>query len=143
MQNKFLIVNTEVLPGYYEKVVEAEELINSQNLNISEACEQLNISRSTYYKYKNKVFRPEYDYGKKSICAFKMIDEKGVLNRILTVFDDFNINIISINQAAPIRNYAYVTMTIDISKTEGDMQKLLNKLKSVPGLKSVDIIAFE
>ena len=81
-----------------------------------------------------------YWYTKKSILSFKMIDEKGVLNSILKIFYEFNINIVSINQAMPIRNYSYVIIMVDLSETNLDVQELTKKLKQVNGIKSVNIV---
>ena len=51
MLENFLIVNKEILPDYYEKVVEARNMINEGRVKgISEAVKQVGISRSTYYK---------------------------------------------------------------------------------------------
>ena len=141
MQEKFLIVNTKVLPSYFEQVVKADEMVTSGEMSISQACAEMNISRSTYYKYRHMVFRPTRDYGKKSILAFKMIDEKGVLNRIVQVIYDFGINIISINQGMPIRNYAFVTITIDLSETSADLQEIIKSFKGLNGIKSVSIVS--
>ena len=141
MKESFLIVNTKVLPAYFEQVVKADELVSSGEMSISQACAEMNISRSTYYKYRNKVFRPSRDYGKKSILAFKMIDEKGVLNRIVQVIYDFGINIISINQGMPIKNYAFVTITIDLTDTTAELDEILKSFKGLNGLKSVTIVS--
>ena len=143
MDNKYLIVSTSVLPEYFEQVVKTREMIESGEINISKACQKNNISRSTYYKYKDNVFRPDREYGKKSIFAFKMADEKGVLSSILTVINEFNANIIAINQAMPIKNYAYVTITLDISDSNKPLQELTKKLKQIKHVKSANIIAFE
>ena len=140
MKEKFLIVSTSVLPDYFLNVVKAEELVLSGEMTISQACEQMNISRSTFYKYRNKVFRSNREYTKKSILSFKMIDEKGVLNNILKIFYEFNINIVSINQAMPIRNYSYVIIMVDLSETNLDVQELTKKLKQVNGIKSVNVV---
>ena len=143
MDNKYLIVSNSVLPEYFEQVVKTREMIESGEINISQACQKNNISRSTYYKYKDNVFRPDREYGKKSIFAFKMADEKGVLSRILSVINEFNANIIAINQAMPIKNFAYVTITLDISDSNKPLQELTKKLKQIKHVKSANIIAFE
>jgi chorismate mutase len=140
MNEKFLVVSTSVLPDYFLNVVKAEELVLSGEMTISQACEEMKISRSTFYKYRNKVFRSNREYTKKSILSFKMIDEKGVLNSILKIFYEFNINIVSINQAMPIRNYSYVIIMVDLSETSLDVQELTKKLKQVNGIKSVNIV---
>ena len=77
---------------------------------------------------------------KKSILSFKMIDEKGVLNGVLKIIHDSNINIISINQAMPIRNYSYVIVMVDLSEALIDLSELTKRLKQVNGIKSVSVV---
>lgn len=143
MENKYLIVSTSILPEYFEQVVKARDLIEGGDVNISQACAKCGISRSTYYKYKDNVFRPDREYGKKSIFAFKMANEKGVLSKILSVISEYDANVIAINQAMPIKNFAYVTITLDISDSNKPLQELTKKLKQIKHVKSANIIAFE
>lgn len=143
MDNKFLIVSTSILPDYYKQVVKARDMFEGGEVNISQACQQCGISRSTYYKYKDNVFRPDREYGKKSILAFKMANEKGVLSKILSVISEYDANVIAINQAMPIKNFAYVTITLDISDSDKPLQELIKKLKQIKHVKSANIIAFE
>lgn len=140
MEDKYLIVNASVLPDYYMSVVKAEEMVASGELSVSQACEKLNIGRSTFYKYRNKVFRSNRDYMKKSILSFKMIDEKGVLNGVLQLIYNYNINIISINQAMPIKNYSYVIIMVDLAESSLELEELTKKLKLVNGIKSVSVV---
>lgn len=140
MNDKFLLVSTSVLPDYFLNVVKATELVSSGEMSVSEACEVTQISRSTFYKYRNKVFSSDREYMRKSILSFKMIDEKGVLNGILRIIYNHNINIVSINQALPIRNYSYVIIMVDLSESSVDLTDLTKELKQVNGIKSVNIV---
>ncbi len=140
MSDKFLLVNTSVLPDYFIKVVKTTELVSSGDMSISEACEEMQISRSTFYKYRNKVFRSTREYQNKSILSFKMVDEKGVLSSALKIFFQNNINIISINQALPIRNYSYVIVMVDLSEASIDLSELTKQLKQANGIKSVNVV---
>ena len=57
MNGKYLLVDKEILPECYLKVMEAKELLLSGKAkDISEASKIIGIARSTYYKYK------DYDY---------------------------------------------------------------------------------
>ena len=51
--NEYFIVHKSILPDYYELIIQAREMINDKKYSISDACKLLNISRSTYYKYKD------------------------------------------------------------------------------------------
>lgn len=143
MKDTYLIVSTSILPDYFSKVIEAREMIENGEKSISKACLACGISRSTFYKYRNNIFRPAHKYGKKSILALKMADEKGVLSKILSIIYEYNANVITINEAMPIKNIAYVTITIDISDTDVNLQELTKRLKQVNHVKSANIIAFE
>ena len=56
MGSKYLVVDKSILPGYYEKVVEARKLLESGKVkDVSQAAKQVGISRSTYYKYRDYV----------------------------------------------------------------------------------------
>ena len=140
MSDKYLIVSTSVLPEYFTSVVKAEELVSSGEMTVSQACAVTNISRTTFYKYRNKIFSSNRESGSKSILSFKMIDEKGVLNGILKIIYDYDINIVSINQAMPIKNYSYVTIMLDLIDTSVELEELTKQLKQVSGIKSVHVV---
>lgn len=140
MEEKFFIVSSSVLPEYIMSVVKTEELISSGEMTVSQACAFMNISRSTYYKYRNKVFSAQRESVSKSILSFKMIDEKGVLGGILKIIYDHDINIVSINQAMPIKNYSYVTIMLDLVDTSVQLEELTKQLKQVSGIKSVHVV---
>ena len=72
--NEYFIVHKSILPEYFEQVIKARELINDKNVSVSEACKLQNISRSTYYKYKDYIFRPSKDTGNKAIFVIKTIE---------------------------------------------------------------------
>ena len=40
MDNKYLIVSNSVLPEYFEQVVKTREMIESGEINISQACQK-------------------------------------------------------------------------------------------------------
>ena len=55
-KSQYLIVNADVLPDVFTKVIEAKQLLSkAQAKNSSDACRIVGISRSAYYKYKDNV----------------------------------------------------------------------------------------
>ena len=70
MIEKYLIINKKVLPDYFEKVVDAKNLVE-HGFDVSSAVKKVGISRSTYYKYKDYVFTPNEDTtrGKRAIIS--------------------------------------------------------------------------
>ncbi len=141
--NEYFIVHKSILPEYFEQVIKARELINDKNYSISDACKLLNISRSTYYKYKDYIFSPSKDSGNKAIFVIKTIDEKGILSAILSIVYDKLGNIISINQDMPLDETAYITLSIDVSDLNCSIEELKDDLSKIAGVKSVDIMGVE
>ena len=75
---KFLLVDTGALPRCFLKVVEAKEML-AQGLakNSSEAVKKVGISRSAFYKYKDRVYRPAGDSRQLCTFSFSLRDEPG------------------------------------------------------------------
>ena len=54
-RREFYIVDKKILPTSIQKVIEVNELINSEKISKYEAIKEVGISRSTYYKYKDYI----------------------------------------------------------------------------------------
>lgn len=138
----YLIISKKVLPDYFEKVIQIKTLIN-QNVNISDACKKVGLSRSTYYKYKEYVHLPSAKNGRRIILSLKVFDEPGVLSNILNFVAESKGNILAINQEMPIHNIAFVTLTIDSISMEMSIQTLVSELRSIKEVMDVLLIAVE
>ncbi len=143
MNNDYYIVHKSVLPEYFEAVVKARDLILEENESVSNACRIVGISRSTFYKYKDYVFVPSSQYGKRILLHFTLENVQGRLSLILNSIASMNGNIIAIHQEAPIRNRAYVTMTIDVIEMEKNLNELLDSLRKIEGIINVELVAVE
>ena len=59
MLKDYLIVERSALPDYFLRVVEARKLLESGACTqVGEAVQRAGISRSTYYKYRDKIIEP-------------------------------------------------------------------------------------
>ncbi|MGV8906902.1 MAG: ACT domain-containing protein [Acetobacterium sp.] len=144
MIKDYLIVNKKILPDYYTKVVEARILIeSSQCKSVSDAVKKVGISRSTYYKYKDYIFTPSEDYGRKFTLSFKLDDRQGILSKILNIFRDHQTSIITIHQDIPINHAAIVIVTLDGKDLVLSIDELIAMMESLEGVYSVHLIAME
>ena len=145
MEEKFLIVNSKVLPDIFEKVILVKELIYTGKVkDISEGVKSVGISRSAYYKYKDNVFLvSESLKGQKATIALLLNHEAGVLSKVLDKIAENGGNIITINQDIPINNAANVTITCDISGLKVGIKELLDKIDSVDNIMKSKLIAME
>ena len=93
--NEYLIVHKSILPEYFEQVIQARELINDKNFSVSDACKQLNISRSTYYKYKDyyddPLYRDEYYFGSQLFVSPIVKKKDYVMNRVIHKFETLSV----------------------------------------------------
>lgn len=143
MSNEFLMVHKDALPPCYEQVVKAVKMINQEGKSVSDVCKELDISRSTFYKYKDKVFELSSNYGKKCIISFRTEHEKGILSNLLNTIASQNGNILTINQDMPIHDMAYITITLETTELSVSIYELITRLKKVPKVKDVNLLAFE
>lgn len=143
MKNDYLVVHKSVVPDNFLAVIETRKLIESGKYSISEACKKMNISRGTFYKYKDYVFLASNELGKKAILSFGLEDEKGILSNLLNTIANEGGNILAINQEMPINHMAYVIITVDIIELSSSVDNLLETIANLKGVKSAKLIAME
>ena len=145
MINDYLIVDKDVLPDVYAKVVEVKRMIEQgEDVQVSDAVRRVGLSRSTFYKYKDHVFQYSTDLKeRKAVLSFMLNHEKGLLTEALNIITQCNCNILTINQSIPIRQRANVTLSIDISDMEATIEELMERLQAVKGINRVTLIALE
>ena len=139
MNNDYLVVHKYLLPEYLDQVIAARELIDEKKLSITEACKLQNISRSTYYKYKDFVYKFNKNTSNKVLLNIRTIDEKGILSSILKIITEFNGNVITINQDHPVDGSAYITIAIDVSDLSILTEELKDNIKQIVGVKAVSL----
>ncbi len=144
MIEKYLIINKKVLPDYFEKVVDAKNLVE-HGFDVSSAVKKVGISRSTYYKYKDYVFTPNEDTtrGKRAIISLLLKNEKGALYEVLNDLLLVNVNVLSITQSPIINHKASVELTIDTGDMLETIEQLLHRLSDMDGVLNVRLVAVE
>ena len=144
MNESFYIVKKEFLPPCFAKVVEARKRIQKDGLSITDACKEVGISRSVYYKYKEDVYLPEeVRVEKKAILCFKVEDKQGVLTSLLNEVSEAGANVLTIFQDTPMEGLAYITLKIDISRMSLELGELLEKIRSLPSVKKGELVAYD
>lgn len=142
---KYYIVEKEALPEVFVKVVEAKRLLDTQKvITVQDAVEQVGISRSSFYKYKDSV-SPffESSRGKVITLALRLDDEPGVLSHVLNTIAKTNANILTIHQTIPINGIADITMSIQISDTTEQMNIYIETVSGIEGVHHIKILARE
>ncbi len=142
---KFFVLKEKAVPEVLLKVVEAKRLIESKKVtSVQEATEKVDISRSSFYKYKDDIF-PFHDNvrGKTITMVIQLDDEPGLLSEVLNIIARFHANILTIHQAIPVNGIASLTLSIDILPETGDPALMVDVINGTPGIQYVKILARE
>lgn len=145
MKGDYLIVHKKILPVYYEKVLQARNLLESgAERDVSAAVRAVGISRSTYYKYKDYIYSPDSgEMGRKAVISMLLSHEIGVLSTALNKLSALGVSVLTISQNLPIRDIASVLMTLDVSQMNVSIEEGTQVLGQIPGVENVSLVALE
>lgn len=144
MSKEYLIVNKELLPKCYTKVVEAKNLLNNTDSNITNICKKCGISRSTFYKYQDKVFSyKQENKERKLVLSLTLFHKPGALSKVCDALFKENVSIITISQSVPLKGIASVTLSLDISNLNKSIDEFKKDLKKIEEIKDLRLISYE
>lgn len=145
MGNRFYVVKEQAVPEVLLKVVEAKKLLDSGRAHtVNEAADQVGISRSSFYKYKEDIFEfHEHSQGTTITLTFQMEDEPGLLSDVLKIIAQFGANILTIHQSIPINGVASLSLSIQVLPTTGDVSDMLETMEAQKGVRNVKLLAKE
>lgn len=141
----YYVLKEKAVPEVLLKVVEAKRLLDSGKApSVQEATEEVGISRSSFYKYKDDIF-PFHDNerGKPITMVIQLDDEPGLLSNVLQAIATFKINILTIHQSIPINGIASLTLSVDVFNKVNDVDDIVTAIEQVDGIHYVKIIAKE
>ena len=142
---KYFVLKEKAVPEVLLKVVEAKRLLESGRVtSVQEAAEQVDISRSSFYKYKDDIF-PFHDNakGRTITMVIQLDDTPGLLSTVLNIVAEFHANILTIHQSIPVNGIASLTLSIDILPETGDLSQMVDKIEGQDGIHYLKILARE
>lgn len=141
----YFVVKQKAVPEVLLKVVEAKRLLETEKvLSVQEAVEQVGISRSSFYKYKDDIFQfHDNAQGTTITLTFQMDDEPGLLSDVLKIIAEFGANILTIHQSIPINSVASLSISVQVLPTTGDVSEMIETMERQRGVHHVKIHAKE
>lgn len=137
----YYLVDSSILPKVYSKVILAKNLIASgEAASTTQATKMAGISRSAYYKYKDKIFQYSGRGEDTATINAKLLDNAGVLSSVMKELYVEGANVLSVNQSIPVNGVADVSVTVQISNKNASNDSLLEKIKEINGVKSVELV---
>ena len=141
----FFIVKKRAVPEVLLKVVEAKRLLDSERaMTVQEATEQVDISRSSFYKYKDDIYTfHEKTRGRTLTFMLQLDDKPGLLSMVLSVLANGKANVLTIHQAIPTGGIASITLSVEIQPETEDTESLMRHMQEIDGIHYLKILGFE
>ncbi len=139
---QFYLVSEDILPEAMKKTLEAKALLERGKAeNVSEAVNMVDLSRSAFYKYRDRVF-PFHTMVKEQIISlfFHLEDRSGTLSHLLGIVAGAGGNVLTIHQTIPLQGRANVTLSLDTSGLTIDIDELISRLRKMEFVEQVDIL---
>lgn len=95
MSDTFYIINKKVLPNCFEKVIKIKKMVN-EGAKIIDACKAVDLSRATYYKYKDYV--SEYSKMPRNLVNVLVMINRVLVDEFIKNLNRDDISIVSINR---------------------------------------------
>ena len=144
-ERSVLCIKEKAVPDVLLRVVEAKRLLDSGKTDsVQDATEQVGISRSSFYKYKDDIFPfHETAKGKTITMVIQLDDEPGLLSIVLKTVAEFHANILTIHQSIPINGIASLTLSVDVLPETGDVTQMVASIEEQTGIHYVKILGRE
>lgn len=139
---KFYLVREDVLPEAMKKTLEVKEMIERGKVeSVWEAVRQADLSRSAFYKYRDTVF-PFSTIKKERLVSlfFHIEDRSGTLSKLLGVVASSGCNVLTIHQTIPLQGRANVTLSLNTSNLQIEIDELLNELRKLDFVEKVEVL---
>lgn len=132
------------MPEAMVKTVQVKDMLARGEANtVHEAVNEVGLSRSAFYKYRDLVFLYEEE-GQGRLITLSLILEhrQGILSSVLNSIAQMGGNIITINQGIPMSQAAHLTMTVDVKNINGSLDDLTDNLQNMHGVRKAEIVGY-
>jgi chorismate mutase len=139
---KFYLIREDVLPEAMKKTLDVKEMLERGKAeSIWDAVQQVDLSRSAYYKYRDTVF-PFSTIVKERLVTlfFHLEDRSGTLSKLLSVVAAHGCNVLTIHQTIPLQGRANVTLSLNTTEISTDIDELLSELRKLEFVEKVEVL---
>lgn len=142
-EQRYFLVREDVLTEAMQKTLEAKELLQSGEVaSIWDAVKKVDLSRSAFYKYRDAVFPFHSIVRERILTVFLQLeDRKGTLATLLHTVAETQCNVLTIHQTIPIQGRANVTLSLDVTAMNVQLDEFLQRLKRLDFVESAEVIS--
>ena len=144
-KTKYFVVKKNAVPDVLLKVVEVKRILAmNRGMTIQEATDEIGISRSSFYKYKDDIFPfHESEKGQTVTMVIQLDDTPGVMAELLQKVAEYKANILTIHQSIPINGVATITLSVEVLASTGNMSDMVDELEQHAGVHYLKIVGRE
>jgi chorismate mutase len=142
VSGRYYLVREDMLPEAVQKTMQVKELLaQGKAKTVNEAVEQVGLSRSAFYRYKDGVF-PLSRIDRERIVTISMELEhrSGMLSKVLALIAGLEGNVLTINQTIPLQGMANVVISVDTSMMGEKVGELIDTLMRQEGVSRPRIV---
>lgn len=141
-EQRYFLVREDVLTEAMQKTLEVKKMLQREKISILDAVDKTGLSRSAFYKYRDAVF-PFHSIVKERILTvfLQLEDRAGTLATLLQTVAESRCNILTIHQTIPIQGRANVTLSLDVTAMEQDLDIFIQALKKLDFVESADVVS--
>ncbi|KAF6655577.1 ACT domain-containing protein [Paenibacillus polymyxa] len=142
MKERYYLVREDILPESIVKTIQVKLLLASGDVKtVHDAVEQVGLSRSAFYKYKDGIHLVNQLERERIVnISIDLEHQSGMLSRVLGRVADYGGNVLTIQQSIPLQGRANVVISVEMSRLSDELGVLLEGLESISGVKRVRLI---
>lgn len=142
-EEQFVLVRLDMLPEAVQKTLEAKHLLETGKvITVQEAVDQVGLSRSSFYKYKDSVFPFNKMVNEKIVTLSMVLEHRaGVLSNVLSYLAQNGASVLTIHQTIPLNGQANVSMSVDTMHLSKDLNQVVQGLKELKGVQRALVVS--
>lgn len=142
MKERYYLVREDILPDAVLKTMQVKLLLEAGDAKtVNEGVEQVGLSRSAFYKYKDGIHLiHQLERDRIVTVSLDLEHESGMLSKVLGSVAGHGANVLTINQSIPLQGRANVVISVEISHLNEELGDMIDSLKEIPGVKRALIV---
>lgn len=142
MKERYYLVREDILPDAVLKTMQVKQLLEAGDAKtVHEGVEQVGLSRSAFYKYKDGIHLiHQLERERIVTISMDLEHESGMLSKVLGSVAGHGANVLTIHQSIPLQGRANVVISVEISHLNEELGEMLDSLKQIPGVKRALIV---
>ncbi len=139
-KQQFIIISEEAASDMYKKVVRVKELLaNDADLSVNQACKDVGISRSAYYKYRDAVYQ-YVQINKNQVYQYRMLADfcPAFLKSFAGILEAYPGTIVQFSQQIDTHSLSRVNFSLQLA-SQKEAKALFSDLEKIRGVEKLEL----